>query len=82
MSGERARLAGAGSSFLIFGDDPACELLDFQAIVRLGAIARKNREVVRRRAALADEDLICPLLSGPESLLFWIMKEFGNGQEA
>jgi hypothetical protein len=27
-------------------------------------------------------ELICPLLSGPESLLFWIMKEFGNGQEA
>ncbi|GLI99893.1 hypothetical protein Sbs19_37110 [Sphingobium sp. BS19] len=26
--------------------------------------------------------VICPLLSGPESLLFWIMKEFGNGQEA
>ena len=26
--------------------------------------------------------LICPLLSGPKSLLFWIMKEFGNGQEA
>jgi hypothetical protein len=26
--------------------------------------------------------LICPLLSGPKSLLFWIMKEFGNGQKA
>ena len=25
--------------------------------------------------------LICPLLSGPKSLLFWIMKEFGNGQK-
>jgi peptide/nickel transport system substrate-binding protein len=25
--------------------------------------------------------LICPLLSGPESLLFWLTKEFGNGQE-
>jgi len=23
--------------------------------------------------------MICPLLSGPKSLLFWIMKEFGNG---
>ncbi|MDA1180027.1 MAG: hypothetical protein O2931_14680, partial [Planctomycetota bacterium] len=26
-----------------------------------------------------DSDLICPLLSGPESLLFWLTKEFGNG---
>jgi hypothetical protein len=26
--------------------------------------------------------LICPLQSGPKSMLFWIMKEFGNGQEA
>ena len=24
--------------------------------------------------------MICPLLSGPKSLLFWIKKEFGNGQ--
>ena len=27
-------------------------------------------------------EVICPLLSGPEFLLFWIMKEFGDGQEA
>jgi hypothetical protein len=26
--------------------------------------------------------MICPLLSGPKSLLFWTTKEFGNGQEA
>jgi hypothetical protein len=26
--------------------------------------------------------LICPLQSGPKFLLFWIMKEFGNGEEA
>ena len=25
--------------------------------------------------------LICPLLGGPKSLLFWTTKEFGNGQE-
>ena len=30
----------------------------------------------------SEAELICPLLSGPKSLLFWIMKEFGNGQEA
>ena len=29
----------------------------------------------------SDITLICPLLSGPESLLFWLTKEFGNGQE-
>lgn len=28
-----------------------------------------------------DNFLICPLLGGPESLLFWPTKEFGNGQE-
>ena len=26
--------------------------------------------------------VICPLLSGPKSLLFWTTKEFVNGQEA
>ena len=26
--------------------------------------------------------LICPLQSGPKAWLFWILKEFGNGQEA
>jgi hypothetical protein len=29
-----------------------------------------------------DEGVICPLLSGPKSLLFWTTKELGNGQEA
>ena len=27
-------------------------------------------------------EMICPLLSGPKSLLFWTTKELGNGQEA
>ncbi len=26
-------------------------------------------------------ELICPLLSGPKSMLFWIMKEIGNAIE-
>jgi hypothetical protein len=35
------------------------------------------------RRIYIDEEaiLICPLQSGPKSLLFWIVKEFGNGQE-
>ena len=34
------------------------------------------------RALSHHQRLVCPLLSGPKSLLFWIMKEFGNRQEA
>ncbi|MBC7497628.1 MAG: hypothetical protein H7243_10780 [Sphingomonadaceae bacterium] len=33
-------------------------------------------------SAAAFHEVISPLLSGPKSLLFWVMKEFGNGQEA
>ena len=29
----------------------------------------------------ADKQVICPLLSGPKSMLFWVMKEIGNGLE-
>nr|WP_020997458.1 site-specific integrase [Sphingomonas sp. ERG5]AGU69333.1 cre recombinase protein [Sphingomonas sp. ERG5] len=40
-------------------------------------------EASRSGATIAKmQEVICPLLSGPKSLLFWIMKEFGNGQEA
>jgi len=43
--------------------------------------ARVMREGGGKASALHELKLICPLLSGPKSLLFWIMKEFGNGQE-
>jgi hypothetical protein len=39
-------------------------------------------DVARLEWDLVDVEMICPLLSGPKSLLFWIMKEFENGQEA
>lgn len=51
-------------------------------VIAAGADPREDARDAFSTEFSAPAFVICPLLSGPKSLLFWIMKEFGNGQEA
>ena len=84
ITGDHAVTALAIARQIGLADDPSVltgaelDLLDERALA-----SEVNRVVVFARASPEHKlRMICPLQSGPKSLLFWIVKEFGNGQEA